>query len=220
MFSGKKKVIFSLLISIFIICLDNFALAEEGQVRGGGIANCTFEGNTPIKTISIADNRFLLLKNLNTNKTQASLNSRDGSSSAFVSIFTFFGYLTDTDVNSLLEGVPFSFMNNGSDLLIDTGEPFALGMPREGITNSFPNLSNRRSKTFGTITIANHDATIVSGKLKLIFKNTVYSIIKDNKIVKVNKNNKRVIVNCDLINIPLADKELIEETGTNISPPN
>ncbi len=195
----KFKFFFLLLISIAIIYFSDFTLAQEGQVTdaGSGIFTCTFMGKTPIKMTSLDKNKLLLLNEPNTNQIKASLIAANNS----VVLSIFLGNFSDT--NSLLEGTPFSFMNNDSAFEIRTAKN-STGLVKSVISVP-PNALS------GTITVTNHENNTVNGKLKLIFKNTREQILKKNgELIRTNKNNKRVSVNCDFINIPISDKEAVE----------
>ena len=199
MVSVWKKFIFLIITQSVIIYFSGFAFAQKGQVTGSGTVTCTFTGRTQIKTISLDDNKFLLLKDSDTNKIKASLITANSNPNTVVLVASL-GNISDT--NSLLGGTPFSFMNNDSAFEIRTTKN-STGLVKSVISIP-PNASS------GTITITNHENNTVNGKLKLIFKNTRSQIFKNSKLIRVNKNNKRVSVDCDFINIPISDKEAVE----------
>ena len=198
-------MLFRLFLNLFLsVIFCSIALAQDTipeDVQVGGNAICKFIGNTPVKKINADGNRLVLIKSTASGKTKGSIIVQvitgENNSLIDTNVFALFGEVPDVD--SFLNGKTLSFKNTDSDLSIKKTKDTVI----KETTNLLPDAS--KGEIIGTIKITNHDSSSVSGKLKLLFKNTIYSITQNNEVKKLNKNNKRIIVNCTFSDVSFAN---------------
>lgn len=192
---------------IYLVFFQPLSLLAQSDIPEdivvGGLAKCIIKGKAPFKKVVVDGNRLLLLQNDGITQGSIIFQLIDETKKNIIDIKAFALLGIIQDVESFLSGEKLSFENTGSDLVLKKT------VKNKDITIEVTNIfdDGTKSNLTGEIKLKSAENDLVTGKIRVLFQETILKITENGDTETFN-NNGKIEVKCKFKDVPLQIKPL------------